>query len=454
MFVFLVGVLLLAGTKVDDPPTLFAGVAVRSITPRVSPADPPVYLAGFGHDRVARAIDGDLTARALVLSQGSETVALVAVDLIGLLAGEVQAVRCALAERCAGEGPLELFVAATHTHAGPDTMGLWGRRPWLSGASRGYLRHVREAIVECVVEARRRLQPSVLHAGTVDVSDRIRDTRPPQVIHGEMTVLAVESTEGAAIATVVNLSNHPEVLSARNPVLSADFPYYLRRKIEAERGGVALYLSGAVGGLMTPRRVEVIDPITKERAPRGSLRACELYGEELGAKALGALRSGRQLGAPRVRSATHAIRIPLENGRFRLARWLGVVERDLVDGEIASEVGLVDLGELQMVAVPGELYPELWVGGVQHPEGADLDEVPALAPLRETVAGPFRMILGLCNDELGYLIPPGQWDRGAPYTYDQDEAPYGEVNSVGPLAAERVVRGVEALVASLSKRRD
>ena len=58
-----------------------AGYAQRVITP---PLDPPVYLAGFGQNRVAKTIHDDLYARALALQMGETTIALVALDLLGL----------------------------------------------------------------------------------------------------------------------------------------------------------------------------------------------------------------------------------------------------------------------------------------------------------------------------------------------------------------------------------
>ena len=42
------------------------------------------------------------------------------------------------------------------------------------------------------------------------------------------------------------------------------------------------------------------------------------------------------------------------------------------------------------------------------------------------------MIIGLANDEVGYILPKRQWDEKPPFTYGRKTAPYGEVNSLGP----------------------
>ena len=43
-----------------------------------------------------------------------------------------------------------------------------------------------------------------------------------------------------------------------------------------------------------------------------------------------------------------------------------------------------------------------------------------------------RWVLGLAQDEVGYILPRRQWDAREPYTYDYKKAPYGEINSLGP----------------------
>ena len=50
------------------------------------------------------------------------------------------------------------------------------------------------------------------------------------------------------------------------------------------------------------------------------------------------------------------------------------------------------------------------------------------------------MIVGLGNDELGYIIPKRQWDDKAPYCYGLKQAQYGEENSLGPETAPILCR--------------
>ena len=58
-----------------------------------------------------------------------------------------------------------------------------------------------------------------------------------------------------------------------------------------------------------------------------------------------------------------------------------------------------------------------------------------LAPIREMMTGRCKFIFGLANDEVGYIIPRSQWDVKDPYTYNREDSPYGEENSLGPETA-------------------
>jgi hypothetical protein len=59
---------------------------------------------------------------------------------------------------------------------------------------------------------------------------------------------------------------------------------------------------------------------------------------------------------------------------------------------------------------------------------------------------PHRLIVGLANDEVGYIIPKRQWDEKPPYCYGRSKPQYGEENSVGPDAAPVLCNAFRDLV--------
>jgi len=104
-------------------------------------------------------------------------------------------------------------------------------------------------------------------------------------------------------------------------------------------------------------------------------------------------------------------------------------------------------GAARLVMIPGELYPELALGGIQDPQdqGADYQGAAKEKPLRPMSDRPLFLV-NLANDELGYLIPKSEWDSEPPFAYGRDEPQYGERNSTGPETAPLVMNAIEELL--------
>jgi hypothetical protein len=104
---------------------------------------------------------------------------------------------------------------------------------------------------------------------------------------------------------------------------------------------------------------------------------------------------------------------------------------------VRTRVGVLTLGEVQMALVPGEIYPELVLGKVPDPapEGADFPGAAVEPHLLGQLKGKHKLVLGLAQDEIGYILPKRLWDAKAPWSYGRKDAPYGEINSLGPETA-------------------
>ena len=113
-----------------------------------------------------------------------------------------------------------------------------------------------------------------------------------------------------------------------------------------------------------------------------------------------------------------------------------------------TEVAWLRLGDLDVAAIPGEIYPELVLDKVQDPAdpAADFPEAPIEPAIYKQLSGPHRMIVGLANDEIGYIIPKRQWDERPPFCYGRKRSQYGEVNSLGPDTAPLLCEAFAGLV--------
>ncbi len=136
---------------------------------------------------------------------------------------------------------------------------------------------------------------------------------------------------------------------------------------------------------------------------------------------------------------------------FKLAATLGILDFGMTGWfKVRSELAAFTLGPASFLSVPGEIYPEIINGGVEAPDGQDYDIEPIETPgLRELMPGKYRFVIGLSNDEIGYIIPKSQWDAKAPYTYADKNGPYGEENSVGPETAPIIYKGLAEMLSIL-----
>ena len=457
---------------------LMVGVAVRDITPRLEAYDawkdvdgnskfqPEkgdtwedrngnkdfdfVWLGGFNANRPAQGVNDPLWARALAFRHRGTVVAMVSIDSVGLTHERFIEPRMKL--KAAFPELAHVVFASTHTHNAPDTMGIWSYRPIAGKFDHGYVAWVIEQAREAVTEAIQGLQPAraVYGAATVGPEGFVRDSRDPQVVDRVLGVARfAKAGTDETIATLVSWGNHPEAMGGSNPLISSDFPHYLRSAMEqglegaqgmAGFGGTCVYFQGPVGGLMTPLGLSVPDRNGKDVHRENGIGKTRALGENLALRAAAVLRGGdaRPMADHRIAVASKSVFAPIE-GTFRIPIMLGLIHPGWYDGKARTEVGALRVGEIEMITIPGEIYPEIVDGGVETPEGGDFPgparEVP---PLRSQMKGGLNLVLNLANDEIGYIVPRTQWDTRPPYTYGRKEAPYGEVNSGGPGVAEVV----------------
>jgi len=225
----------------------------------------PVWIAGFQNNRPAQGVHDPLWARTMILDDSTTRLALVALDAIGFMSDDIIDIRRRLP---AALGVDYLIVTSTHTHEAPDLLGLWGEHRFLlpeRGVDPAYLEFVKLQVLESVAEAVDRLRPARLRFGhdVKGAAHLVEDSRRPIVLDPGIRLLqAVDARADTTLGVLCAWANHPETLWSDNLLLSSDFPHYVREGLEkgvyhddtlrAEGlGGVAVYVNGAIGGLMT-----------------------------------------------------------------------------------------------------------------------------------------------------------------------------------------------------------
>jgi hypothetical protein len=459
-FIALVLFVVIATSATAQPVALSVGFGESDVTPDIQKG--AVWLAGFGKGRKATGVHDPIMARAVVLGAEGKKIALVAVDVVGLFHEVAERVRGRL------PGFDYVLVSSTHNHEGPDTLGLWGPNLFQSGLDRAYLKRVEDGIVQAVREADAGQQPAAGRIGTARAPELLHDGREPYVKHDELVALRFTGAGNKDLGLVVQWNCHPETLDSKNTEVSADFVAATGAQLRERYRCPVVYLTGTVGGLMTSLHVDVKDDAGKLLAD-GTFAKTERYGRLVARLAEKALESAENVTLTPLEARARVVFLPLDNAFYQTAWKLGVLERraylwhgdpyraepsaskDAGDKKlcIRTEVGLLRLGALEVAAIPGEIYPELVLGKVQDPAdpGADFPQAAPEPGIYAQMKARHRMLIGLANDEIGYILPKRQWDEKPPFCYGRKKAQYGEVNSVGPEAGPILCEAFRALAA-------
>lgn len=388
---------------------LCAGYAQQVITP---PLDPPVFLAGFDINRRAESVHDDLWVRALALVLGETRLVLVCIDVIGLGRTHCLEIQERLRKQWA-ETPI--IVACTHTHHGPDTIGLWGPDQSRSGVDPTYLDHLKSVVADCCRSALQVLTPVTMCTATVDVPSVVKNFRDPAIIDAELSCIQWVDPKGKIFATLLIYPCHPEAMWRENTAITADYADALRRTVEAATDAPAIFCVGALGGMLSPA------------VPERTFAATEAMGTLLGQAALGAL-AGKTAHPVTSLTLTHRpFTIPMTNPLFQMAVDNGLLPQVFQpDGAVLTEANLLRLqspgGDLLLATAPGELLPKLGLA--------------LKAQLRATGAAT-AAIIGLANDELGYILPAE--DFRYPENPFEPGAHYEETMSVSIEAGPRLM---------------
>ncbi|HVM39336.1 MAG TPA: hypothetical protein VM618_01010, partial [Acidimicrobiia bacterium] len=419
--------------------------------------------AGFG-SQCAEGVFDDTWARAVVFDNGRSSVAVVSLDVVGFFNIEVQRARRELAARYPeiAEDLEEIVIASTHTHEGVDTMGYWGQTLGVDGKSPAYQAFIRSQVLDAIHDAWMARRPAQAKFARTEHTVGVRDSRDPQVMdpYAYSAQFVADDGSGDVLGTIVNWSNHPEALGGNNGFISSDFPHGTREAIEARYGGTAVYFSGSVGGLMTPLRAPVVDPKTGHDYGTGeTLERAYAIGRILAEAVSDDLDAAEFAPIDGLSVESRELFIGTDNTALSALNAVGVFDvPSFVGGEswgsdrafhrpgvpagrtgtqFRTEMVRVEVGPAMFLTVPGELFPELEVG-FPDPPVARCAEANTGAPLEPVISehddAQYQFVLGLAQDELGYIVPRyDHWFFHAPGT----EAGNGDgIVPVGALEAE------------------
>lgn len=354
---------------------LLVGVSKASINPPLG-----AFIAGDKQNRVFTGILDSLYAKALVVYDGKESFALVTVDCIGLLYPELQRVREAVAQMPFDIpfSPENIVISSTHTHSGPDVVGIWGKDYSQSGRNPEYMDFLVQTISAQILEASKSLQPVSARFAQASFGESWVENICGDEIDREVTSIRFVDQEEKTVASLTNFACHPTHLDAVFSEVSADYVAGFYKSMEKNWGGEHLFLQGAIGGWVQPK-----DKADYQIALR--------RGMDLAKTVINAHQKETPLQSDRVFFHRKTILFPVENDAWKALAAGGIFDRNI--GEmVESEVAWFGIGEATFATHPGESTPYHSL------------ETKKLMP-----DGP-KFVLGLGQDAIGYILKPGYFD--------------------------------------------
>jgi len=380
---------------------LKGGCSKVNITPPVG-----VWLSGYAsRDKPSDDIHDDLYARALVLDNGSNAVAIVSVDLLWVPPQITSEVRAIVTNKT-GIPQQNVLVSATHTHFGPrifsrTKLGPENAHDKIDASYIGTLvKKMAGRLAEIVYNRRTRtsdgsvemsfsLPPEVIATRRIirgqDGSTRVTFTLPPQQPHltfgpidPESWILRVDDSDGRLVGSLVNYACHAVSGSGFEDwfySISADFPGQTTRLLEQAEGGICLFTPGTSGNIV---------PLKRGKKARFEI------GKAIAGEALRRLQFVPTTDEIEIEAMTTEVTMPLKPDlspdRITDA---GEGKKDLT-----TEFQLLRLGDIYILGLPGEVLVEI---GLQIKKKAGLHKL---------------LIIALANDPIGYVCHSEAYDEG------------------------------------------
>ncbi len=367
------------------PSAFRAGIAVRNVTP-----DPLLPVCGgVGASKPATVKQGELTVRALAFENRGIRLVLVSTDFLGFPAVLGNRVRA----RVHGVPPDHILIGATHTHSAPDPYGFPDEKGQVASDLK-YLDSVVAKTAEAINEAVAHLEPASLKTATGEARGRIAyNYYAPDLYDPRVCVIQVLRADGQPLATLVNYAIHPEIIGSGRGICSPDLVGPLCDRVAEKGGGTGFFLNSAQGGMVT----------ADNRRPGGEANdwaECVRIGHLLADEALRVVSPAVAQSDPEIHVAVRTVSFPVESPIMRaIMRGSPLGYRADAEGKASTQVNLVNLGDTQLLTIPGEALPNIGYY------------------LKRKMRGKHNLLLGLTNDSFGYLLTAVDWGSFKRYEY-------------------------------------
>ncbi|MBQ3150202.1 MAG: neutral/alkaline non-lysosomal ceramidase N-terminal domain-containing protein [Clostridia bacterium] len=394
-------------------------------------------LAGHKTGKTVEGVLDPLTVSAVWLDcKDNGGIVIIGADIVGLAGMEINEIRNRLSDFSRKTGCKSINICCTHNHAGIDTLGYWGKAlvgPIPSnGKDPEYMEILFNNIVKCCEEAYENRKEGTLSVGTKHIEDAVYRRRQPLYARDVMTRIRFTPDDGSEETWIINFGAHPNTMGGSNRLVSAEYPGYLRAKINETKKTNVLFGIGAIAA---------VDP---GMYSEDNYERARIEGEKLAEAAL-SIDNDVALSAD-ITVLRQPYYAPIENGVLALMGIIKTVNYDrahCADSSLGvalkTEMTYIRIGSLEILLLPGEAAPEFVFGNYSSAEESATGMGPEVnaKPLVEVAGNENLVVFGVSNDMTGYMIPLNDFvlNEEAPYMSNGKDrfgnGHYHETNSLG-----------------------
>lgn len=449
-----------------------AGFSKASVVPPVLEGDyyiggylafPPNKMNGIMNEQMVRAL-------AVSDSSGRGIHIFAVIDCIGISGTDIRDIRNLLSDLISERNILSINISATHCHSGIDTDGLWGDLPKMyrnnkkevkkgkkgkpvSGKNEGFMLYLKKTAAKTIRQAVDNMTTGEMYFAQLPIGDYVRDKRPPYVTVNDLTNLRFVPDGSGKEISIVFMAAHPVCYGDKHREASRDFPGYMCDRME-ELGFEAMFIQGAEAAVATDRGKHIPTGLTTDEG----LKA---YGKAIAEYVINYDKTAYKKLSPLINVTLSEVFLPSGNEILELAAKLRIVNNSLVkitmaddgnkddksfDLSFVTEVGFAVLGnELSIAMVPGELMPEIAIGGA-FPDWASYNGTSWDKPSLKEILGTEIAVAGLCNDFIGYIVPDNDYGSIlAPFHYEESASAGRKTASNIVSAFQRMKKNAEKI---------
>ena len=378
--VFIILLFVFFGCTTKEIPTLQVGASQKNITPSAG-----AFIAGDAINRQFTGVHDSLYVKSIVVSNANTSIAILTFDCIGLTYPDLLRIKKSVAENV--NDPLfqvnNIVISSTHSHTGPDVVGIWGPDQLTSGVDTTYMNWLIDQATEAVLDAwANRSSAHASYAIGEFGNDWVYNISDSLVLDRSLNAIQFKNMQGKSIATITAFACHPTIMDGATNLTSADYVGGLYQHLDQTEGGVNLFLQGAIGGWVQPEYELKTFEVAMKR------------GRELGMAVENSLKKSIPFTSDSLKFKSTTIQLPVSNPGFQQLAAAGVIQRQFTDS-VTTAIAWFSIGDASFATHPGETTP------------VHSSETKSWMKNK----GP-KIVMGLSMDALGYILSPNFFQPG------------------------------------------